>query len=220
MKYHEVKDLLFKEKLVVIIRRVAPEKMGDLSKALVRGGIKLMEITFDQASATPLEDYKACYTAVKEAVGDDLCVGAGTVMTVEQLECLYSCGGKFFLAPNTNEAVIRRAKELDMVAIPGAMTPSEIAAAWEYGADMVKLFPADDVGYHYIQNIRGPLPHIPLMATGGVNPNTIPKFFDCGMNAFGTGITIVNRDMLNAGDFAGIEVLAREHVEAIKNYNT
>ncbi len=84
------------------------------------------------------------------------------------------------------------------------------------GADIVKLFPADDVGFHYIQNIRGPLPHIPLMATGGVNPVTIPQLLDLGIAAVGTGITVLRPDLVKAQDYTGIETLAKMHVDMVR----
>jgi hypothetical protein len=88
----------------------------------------------------------------------------------------------------------------------------------EAGADIVKLFPADDMGYHYIWNLKGPLPHIPLLASGGVNPDTIPKYLEQGVAAVGTGVSIINRDMLAADDYEGITALARRHVDAIRNF--
>lgn len=115
--------------------------------------------------------------------------------------------------------MIRLTRQLGMVSVPGAMTPSEIVAAWNAGADIVKLFPADDLGYHYIWNLRGPLPHIPLLASGGVNPRTIPQFLAQGVSAVGTGVSIVDRKLLAAGDYDGIEALARAHVDAINNFS-
>jgi Entner-Doudoroff aldolase len=151
-------------------------------------------------------------------VGDDMILGAGTVMTEKQVETVAEAGGLFILAPNTNEKVIRRARELGLVMIPGAMTPTEVAAAWEYGADIVKLFPADDLGYHYIWNLSGPLGHIPLICTGGVNPDTIPEFLGHGASGVGTGVSILKRELLAADDYEGIEQLARAHVDAIRNF--
>lgn len=218
MTHDEVKKLILEEKLVVLFRRVPLDKMADLARALVRGGVKLLEVTFDQEAQDPAALYAESLQIVREAVGDDLCLGAGTVLTLDQVRAAKEAGATFILAPNTNKNVIELTRELGMVSIPGAMTPSEIVDAWDYGADIVKLFPADDLGYHYIWNIRGPLPHIPLIATGGVNPQTIPEFLKHGVNAVGTGVSIVNRDMLNAGDFASIEALAREHVRSIKRF--
>lgn len=115
-----------------------------------------------------------------------------------------------------DEDVIRKARALDLVVIPGAMTPTEIAYAWKLGADIVKLFPADDLGYHYIWNIRGPLKHIPLLCTGGVNPETIPEFLKHGASGVGTGVSVMKKELLAANDFDGIEKLARAHVDAVK----
>ena len=218
MNQDQVKNFILQEKLVVLFRRVPVAQMGELAKALVRGGVKILEVTFDQEAENPSQLYTQSIDAIRDAVGDALCLGAGTVLTAEQVCAAKAAGAQFILAPNTNHKVIQKTKELGMVSIPGAMTPSEIVDAWDAGADIVKLFPADDLGYHYIWNIRGPLPHIPLMATGGVNPQTIPEFLKHGINAVGTGVSIVNRDMLQADDFAGIEALARAHVQAVADF--
>ena len=218
MNQEQVKEFILQEKLVVLFRRVPLEKMGELAKALVRGGVKLLEVTFDQQAEDPSALFTESLRVIREAVGDALCLGAGTVLTVDQVCAAKDAGAQFILAPNTSHKVIQKTKELGMVSIPGAMTPSEIVDAWEAGADIVKLFPADDLGYHYIWNIRGPLPHIPLIATGGVNPQTIPEFLKHGINAVGTGVSIVNRDMLQVGDYAGIEALARAHVQAVADF--
>ena len=127
-------------------------------------------------------------------------------------------GAEFYLSPNLKVDVVKKAKELGLCAIPGALTPTEIVDAWEAGADIVKLFPADDMGYHYIWNLKGPLPHIPLLASGGVNPDSIPTYLEYGVAAVGTGVSIIDRDMLAADDYDGIALLARRHVDAIKNF--
>jgi len=218
MEQQQVKDFILQEKLMVLFRRVPVEKMAPLAKALVRGGVKLLEVTFDQEAQDPAALYIESIRTVREAVGDALCLGAGTVLTPEQVRAAKEAGAQFIIAPNSDPKIIRLTKELGMVSIPGALTPSEIVGAWNDGADIVKLFPADDMGYHYIWNLRGPLPHIPLMATGGVNPETIPEFLGHGINAVGTGVSIINREMLNNDDYAGIEELARKHVQAVAKF--
>ena len=218
MNAKEVKELFLTEKLVVIARTIPTEKLGDVAKALVAGGVKILEVTFDQLAEDPAKEYKKSLDAVRAAVGDQLCLGAGTVLNCQQLMDAYNAGAKFYLSPNMKTDVIKLAKELGMVAIPGAMTPTEIVDAYDAGADIIKLFPADDLGYHYIWNLRGPLPHIPLLASGGVNPDTIPKFLDQGVSAVGTGMSVIDRNLVNANDFEGIENLARIHVEIIRNY--
>ena len=130
----------------------------------------------------------------------------------------YDAGAEFYLSPNLDVETVRLAKELGMVAIPGALTPSEIVTAWDAGADIVKLFPADDMGYHYIQNLKGPLPHIPLLASGGVNPDTSPLYLKEGCVAVGTGASIINRNMLDQDDYDGMAALARRHVDAVLSF--
>ena len=215
MELEQVKKLILEEQLVVLFRRVPTEQMAELARALVRGGVKILEVTFDQLADDPAALFAESLRIVREAVGDDLVLGAGTVLTAEQVRAAKEAGARFIISPCTDSEIISLTRELGMLSIPGAMTPSEIVGAWKLGADIVKLFPADDLGYHYIWNIRGPLPHIPLMATGGVNPQTIPEFLSRGINAVGTGVSIVDREMLNRGDYAGIEALARAHVDAV-----
>ncbi len=99
------------------------------------------------------------------------------------------------------------------------MTPTEICFAWECGADLVKLFPADDLGYHYIKNILAPLSHIPICATGGVNPDTIPKFFEAGAKCVAAGASIIKLDLVKAGNFEEISRLAQLHVDAVRSNN-
>ena len=219
MNHEEVKSLLLDKKLVVIFRRIPVEQIGRVSEALVRGGVKLLEVTFDQQSQDPAADYARSIEQVRHAVGDALCLGAGTVLSCGQVRTAREAGAEFILSPNTDIDVIRLTRQLGMVSVPGAMTPSEIVTAWNAGADIVKLFPEDDLGYHYIWNIRGPLPHIPLLATGGVNPETIPQFLAQGVSAVGTGVSIVDRQLLAAGDYDGIEALARAHVDAINSFS-
>lgn len=216
MTAREVKELFLKEKLVAICRTLPTEKLGNVAKALVKGGVKILEITIDQMAQDPARVIKEAMDTVRNAVGDQLCLGCGTVLNCEQLQMAVDAGAEFYLSPNLNVDVVKKAKELGLCAIPGALTPTEIVNAWEAGADIVKLFPADDMGYHYIWNLKGPLPHIPLLASGGVNPDTIPVYFEYGVAAVGTGVSIINRDMLNADDYEGIAQLARKHVEAVK----
>lgn len=218
MDSNRVMELIESKKLIILLRKVPMEKIADTARALVRGGIELVEVTFDQLEEDPVGTYKKSIQLIREAVSDALCLGAGTVLNVEQVEAAYEAGAEYIISPNTDKDVIKRTKELNMISIPGAMTPTEIVHAWNCGADIVKLFPADDLGYHYIWNIRGPLPHIPLIATGGVNPKTIPEFLSYGIRAVGTGVTVIDREALAADDYDTIERLAKEHVNAVDNY--
>ena len=113
-------------------------------------------------------------------------------------------------------AVIRRANQLGMVSMPGALTPTEIVAAYDMGADIVKLFPAGELGLGYIKAVRGPLVHIPMSAVGGVKPENVGEFLNAGVCGFGVGSQIVLTKAVKSGDDAAIEARAKEFTDAIK----
>ncbi|MHC1758985.1 MAG: bifunctional 4-hydroxy-2-oxoglutarate aldolase/2-dehydro-3-deoxy-phosphogluconate aldolase [Negativicutes bacterium] len=211
-----IKEQILYERLIIIARRVSHEKMADIAKALAAGGIAFLESTFDQSRPDCIEENQKCIREIIKTVGDTICVGAGTVLSADQVRAAHEAGAKYIISPNTDFKVIEETRRLNMVSIPGAMTPSEIMAAYNAGADIVKLFPADDLGFHYIKNILAPLSHVPLIATGGVNPQTIQEFFACGIRAVGTGITVLKPDLVAAGEYVEITKLARAHTEAVR----
>jgi 2-dehydro-3-deoxyphosphogluconate aldolase/(4S)-4-hydroxy-2-oxoglutarate aldolase len=184
------------DKLVVIARKIPSRQIPRVAEALCEGGVTLLEVTFDQGNEDCVAETSKCIAAICDKMGEKMLVGAGTVLTVGQVKAAYEAGAKYIVAPNTNLEVIQETLRLGMVAIPGAMTPTEIAMAWNAGANLIKLFPADDLGCHYIKNILAPLCHIPLLATGGVNPTTIPEFYAAGIMCFGTGITILKPELV------------------------
>ena len=206
---------MLEKKLVVIARRIPQEKIAKCTEALIEGGVHFIESTFDQSDPDCIAKNKLCIETMVKSANGRATIGAGTVLNVEQVHAAYEAGAKYIISPNTNEAVIKETVKLGLISIPGAMTPTEIEQAYSWGAHIVKLFPADDVGFHYIKNISAPLSHIPLMATGGVNPQTIPEYHKAGIKAYGTGISILKRECIDAEDYASITALAKEHVDAI-----
>lgn len=212
----DIKEALFREKLVIIARGIPVGVLTDAARAMAQVGIRLLESTFDHRLKDPIADNVEKIAALRRTFGQELRIGAGTVLTADEAQAAFDAGAEYILAPNTDAQVIERGKKLGMAVIPGAMTPTEICAAWNLGADMVKLFPADDLGLRFMQNLRGPLPHIPLMATGGVNPVTIPQILEHGAAAVGTGVTVLRRDLLDKRDYEGIAVLAKMHLDAIR----
>lgn len=209
-------EWIFQHKIVAISRKVKVKDMVKTAEGLYRGGIRSLEITFDQASPTCISDTSESIRQVKAALGDKMCVGAGTVMTVEQAEAAAGAGANFALAPDTNTTIIRKIVELGMVAVPGALTPTEIAAAYHAGASIVKLFPAGNMGLDYVKAIRGPINHVPLMAVGGVNLDNVKEFLDNGFTSVGIGSNIVKNSLIEAGKFDEIEALAAEYVKKIE----
>lgn len=217
MAVMNILDEILDKKLVVIARAIPQDKIEKCVNAVIDGGVALIESTFLQSDKDCIAKNKLCIETMVKAAKGRAVIGAGTVLNTEQVRAAYEAGAKYIISPNTNEAVIKETLKHGMISIPGAMTPTEIEQAYSWGAHIVKLFPADDLGAHYIKNIKAPLSHIPIMATGGVNPETIPEYYRAGAKVFGTGITILKPEYVADNNFEGIKELAKAHVEAIKN---
>lgn len=195
-------------KIIAIIRGVAPKDMLAVAQALLDGGIGAMEITFDQASAAGIRETLASLDLLKAKFTDKIAIGAGTVLTAQQAADANARGAEYIISPNVDQAVIARTRELGMVSIPGALTPTEVASAYAMGGDIIKLFPAGLWGTKYIEAIRAPLPHIPMVAVGGVDPDNIADFFKAGVISAGIGGNLVNPAKVREGDFQHITTLA------------
>lgn len=211
---NNILDCIKQHKLVAISRGVYGTVLLEAARSVLAGGISLLEITFDQADPEGLARTSAAIALVKQQLGSRIGVGAGTVMSVEQARAARDAGADFALAPNVDLKVIHALKQLGMVAVPGAMTPSEIALAWNEGADLVKVFPAGVLGTAFIRAVRGPLNHIPLMAVGGINTDNVREFLEAGCCSAGIGSSIINRKRADAGDFDGISKIAAAFVKA------
>jgi len=205
---------LMEAKLVAIFRGVPTEKAADVAKALKEGGVRFFEVCLNQSSDDVKGDFVKQFEAVRQAAGSGVHVGAGTVLTVDQVDFVKEAGGEMIVSPCTDEAVIRRAKELGMICIPGAMTPTEVNKAYTEGADMVKMYIVEDP--HYVQMLKGPLGHIPLQVTCNVSVETIPEFLKAGVRAFGTKAMLPDA-LVEAGDYEGIKAKAEAFVAAVKN---
>lgn len=213
MSNQELIAKLKEKKIVAIVRGLPVETVLNVAKALYDGGIRFVEVTFSQSSPTCIEDTSRAIEAIAKNY-TDLHVGAGTVITMEQLMAAYNAGAKYIISPNLDVELIRKTKELGLLSMPGAMTSSEIVDAYKAGADFVKLFPTDNLGAGYIKAVRAPLSHIPMLAVGGVNDENMETFYKAGACGFGIGGNIVNKKLIEAGDFAGLTELARRYVQA------
>ena len=202
-------------RITAILRGIDREHLEPVVEALYAGGIRLLEITFNQGSATRLEDTAAAIARVKEIYGDRLHVGAGTVMSVEEVAAAHRAGAEFILAPNVDEMVIRAAVDRGLCAIPGAMTPTEIAGAYNAGAQIIKLFPAGNLGLGYCKAVMAPLNHIPMIAVGGVDQHNLPSFLKEGFLGAGIGSNLTDRKLIQAGDYAGLKAQAEEYMAAV-----
>jgi len=213
----EVLNKILEGKIIAIVRGIPSDEVVGLADALVKGGISCIEVTFDQSSEEKAQDTLKAISNISKALGDRVCVGAGTVMTVKQVETAVAAGAEYMISPNTNAAVIKRTKELDKVSIPGAMTPSEVAQAYELGADIVKMFPAGVLGCAYIKAVKAPLKHIPVTAVGGVNPGNCADFIRAGAVGVGVGGNLVSPQLVKEGRFDEITAIAKSYTDALKN---
>ena len=211
-----VLEFIREHKIIAIVRGIPSTQFVQLVQAMVDGGVRCVEVTFDQSSEEKRQDTLKAIAAIRETFGDQVSVGAGTVMTVEQVHQAREAGAEYIISPNVNEAVIRETKALGLVSIPGAYTPTETAAAYEYGADIVKLFPAGILGPAYIKALKAPLKHIPLTAVGGVSPENCASFIEAGCIGVGCGGNLVSAKLVNEGRFDEITKTAEAYMKALK----
>ena len=206
---------VLERKIIAIVRGVYGVDCLNLAKALYEGGIELLEVTFDQSKPEALDRTSETVKMLVEELGDKMAFGAGTVTSLEMVELAYQAGAQFIVSPNTNAAVIRATVEKGMVAMPGAMTATEVLDAYEYGADFVKLFPIGNLGASYVKALCAPINHVPMLAVGGVNEKNIKEFLDAGAVGAGVGGNLVNKAWIAAGEFDKITALAREFTQNI-----
>lgn len=205
-----------KERVIVIVRGVAREKLISLAEAMYEGGIRLLEITYDATGRTSDEETAANIKMLSEHFGGRMLIGAGTVLKKTQVELTARAGGLFIISPDTNKAVIEKTRELGLVSMPGALTPTEIADAHRYGADFVKLFPISTFGTEYVKAVKAPLSHVKLLAVGGIDENNIADYAKAGVCGFGIGSNIVNKSLVEKEEYGKITELARTFLSALK----
>ena len=209
-------DAIKKEKLIVIVRGIEKEKLIPLAEAMYDGGVRLLEVTYSANGAVSDEKTAESIAALCTHFGDRMYIGAGTVLTERQVELTKNAGGRFIISPNTKQSVIEKTRALGLVSIPGAYSPSEIAAAHEMGADLVKLFPVTNLGAEYVKAVKAPLSHIDLLAVGGIDLDNVSQYKRAGICGFGVGSSITDKAMIKNEDWQGITELARQYALAVK----
>jgi len=196
--------LVEKARLVPVVRAASPDLAKRAVSALRAGGITIFEVTLTVPNAVEL-----IAELVQEYASDEnVLVGAGTVVTMEDADRCLKAGSEFIVSPGTNLEMIRLCKERDIAIMPGALTPTEVIAAYSAGADMVKIFPCSAMGgAKYLKALRAPFPHIPLLPTGGVSQDNARDFLAAGANALGVGANLVD---IQALEKEGPEALTRK----------
>ncbi len=216
MNTQKIISLIEGEKLIVIVRGIENKFLIPMAEAMYQGGIRLLEITYSADGSAPDNVTADGIRMLKTHFGDRMGIGAGTVLTAHQVELTHTAGGEFIISPDANVEVIQKTKELGMVSIPGALTPTEVQTAHRAGADFVKLFPITSLGPDYVKAIRAPLSLIRFLAVGGVNERNMKDYLHAGVKGFGIGSNIVDKKMILQGNFDAVTELAKNFITALK----
>jgi 2-dehydro-3-deoxyphosphogluconate aldolase/(4S)-4-hydroxy-2-oxoglutarate aldolase len=196
--------------IVPVVRAASVEEANRAVEAICAGGIPVVEITMTVPNAVSV------IREVAKQRGHDVLIGAGTVINAEQAEACFSAGARFLVSPGLSLPVLESAKRHSKLAIPGALTPTELMAAQEHGATLVKIFPCGNVGgAKYLKSLKAPFPHASLIPTGGVNAANAAEFIAAGAFALGVGADLVDATALREGNLDKITGAARELVNAV-----
>lgn len=197
--------------IVAVIRGATVDNIIPISKALNEGGVKGIEITVETPKAFTLIE------KVVSEMGDEVIVGAGTVLDPETARAAIMVGSKFIFSPTINPETIKITKRYGVISVPGALTPTEILTGYEHGADIIKVFPSNIVGPTYLKDIHGPLPHIPLMPTGGIDVDNVGDYIKAGAVAVGVGSSLVNtKEVIDEMYCKKLTEKAKQLVNAVK----
>src|SRR6266853_4721955 len=198
--------------IVAVVRSPDSQQLVEVTRALADGGVTVAEITMTVPGALDV------LRQVRQALGDRVLLGAGTILDPETARAALLAGAEYIVAPAVNLDVIRLCQRYNKLVMPGAFTPTEILAAWEAGADIVKVFPAEVVGPAYFKAMRGPLPQIRLMPTGGVDLTTADAFLNAGACCLGVGGQLVEPKAVAERNFDRIRDLARQYVAIVQQF--
>lgn len=211
MHRHEILDTLLQSGVIAIVRLNRAEALVQVAQAIHQGGLSAIEFTMTTPNA--LETI----AEATKALGQSVLIGAGTVLDAETARAAILAGATFIVSPNTSAATIEMCHRYGIVSVPGAFTPTEILAAWEMGADLVKLFPAEVGGPAYLRAVRAPLPHIPLVPTGGVGLDNAAEYVRAGAAAVAVGSSLVSQQLVQTGDMARLSSAAAALGEAVRS---
>ena len=210
MNRKQIVETVEQHKAVAVLRFPRADQFEPIFEALREGGIKVLEITMTVPNALKLIEKAA------KMAPPDMVVGAGSVIDREAVRQTVGAGAEFIVSPIVKEEVIEESQKLGKAVMPGAFTPTEIQSAWEAGADIVKVFPADILGMAFFKAVKAPLPHLKLMPTGGVSLTNVNEWIAAGACAVGIGSSLVDKKALAEGNYEQIRINAET---LIKNIN-
>jgi len=210
MSRAEVLEIILATKVIAVIRMSDAEKLTRVVEAIKRGGVRAIEITMTTPSALEI------IAAMAKSKTAGTLIGAGTVLDAATAEAVIRAGAEFVVSPITNFDMIAACKRNDTFVAPGALSPTEIVAAWEHGADVVKVFPATSVGPKYFQDLKGPLPQVRLMPTGGVSIENAREFIRSGACCVAIGTALLDKKAIAAEDWGALTAKAKALVESLR----
>lgn len=198
-------------RLIAIVRAAEADYLLPVAEALHAGGVKVIEFALTTPGA--LEKLQAA----RQRFADALILGAGSVLNADAAQGAIEAGAQFIVAPHHDPAIIRlcHRDRYNVPVIPGALTPTEILAAWEAGADLIKVFPASLGGPRYVREVLAPLPHVQLVPTGGVTTENVVEFLSAGAMAVGVGSSLVDKAAVTAGDWSALTERARRFITLV-----
>lgn len=212
MKREEILADVLKRKVVAVLRTKEPEKLKSIIKAIDDGGISVVEITMTVPNAIQLIE------EVSSTIDRDVVVGVGSVLNKEVAEQAIKAGAKYVVSPILKKEVIEMTHKYDVPVMPGCFTPTEIQSAYEMGADIIKVFPADVLGMAFFKGVLAPMPHLKLMPTGGVSLTNAGDWIKAGACAVGVGSALLDKQAIEMGNFAKLTENAKiitDSVEAV-----
>lgn len=208
----EILDGILECGIVAVVRAESADLAFRAIEAALAGGVNVIEVTFTVPGALEI------ISKLARTLGGDTILGAGTVLAPQTASDAIEAGARFIVSPSTSLGVIEAARRKDVPVFPGALSPTEVVTAWQAGADMVKIFPANAFGPGYLKDLHGPLPQVKFMPTGGVNLDTAMEFLKCGAEALGVGGDLINKKLMAEGKFAEITERARKFRQIVLDF--
>jgi 2-dehydro-3-deoxyphosphogluconate aldolase/(4S)-4-hydroxy-2-oxoglutarate aldolase len=211
MTTEEVRNKILDIGIVPVVRAASAQQAMQAAEAVCAGGIPIVEVTMTVPGAIDV------IAQLVKSMGKDVLIGAGTVLDAEAAQRCIDAGAEFLVSPGFDLATVQFAKRQGKLIMAGALTPTEVIAAWKAGSDFVKIFPCGTVGgANYIKALKAPLPQVPMIPTGGVNLNTAADFIQAGAAALGIGGELVSAAALKSGNVSAITGAAREYVAIVR----
>jgi 2-dehydro-3-deoxyphosphogluconate aldolase/(4S)-4-hydroxy-2-oxoglutarate aldolase len=201
-------DAIRRNRIIVIYRGIDPSECLEISRVLMDAGLRLFEVTMNSP------DTAATIELLTAELGSEASIGAGTVTSATQVDLAKESGASYIISPNSDDAVIHRTRSAGLVSIPGALTPTEVLAARDAGAHMVKVFPINVMGPEYLRQLKGPIDDVQFVATGGVRLEMIAELFSAGAAAVALGVHLIGAELIRSKDWTGLRRHAERFVAA------